>query len=449
MAEEQTSRAARPDPLGACDRPGAPDRSKAPARTETPDQPEVPGPPDLTEPASRRLRCALIGCGKVAVKHIKAIRYHKQRLELVALADTRPEAAAAVLKACGLSGKAAAGIAVFADAGEMLRQARPDLVAITTPSGSHYQLAMLALQAGAHVLVEKPLTLSLPEADRLLQEAAERGLKLAVGHIYRFFPLVRELEADLREGRFGRILYGDVKVRWGHDQAYYDQAAWRGTWAQDGGALMNQSIHALDLMTWLLGGKVVAASGWIARQTHLMEAEDLGLAMLRFDHGALCLVEGTTSTDPRRQEASFTIECSEGEIRAGILAGRPSIQVRDRRGRKLTGLYLRRFLRRIWRQGGPAALLQLRNPHSGLYGDLAAAIIADSPPLAGGLSGRTAVAHVLAIYQSAKTGRTVVLPADDFGMADMDQFFTAGQTNSDGQANPVGQPADRSEGSGG
>ncbi|MEA4890314.1 MAG: Gfo/Idh/MocA family oxidoreductase [Clostridiaceae bacterium] len=378
---------------------------------------------DKSQETDSPLRVALVGCGKVARKHIQALRYHHRRAVLTALVDTRPAAAAALLRSCGFTAAEASAVPVFADTAEMLTRVKPDLVAITTPSGTHYAIAMAALRAGAHVLVEKPLTLNLTEAEILLKTAAEQNLKVAVGHIYRFFPVVRSLAADLREGRFGRVLYGDVKVRWGHDQAYYDQAAWRGSWSQDGGALMNQSIHALDLMIWLLGGRAVEACGWIDRQTHRMEAEDFGLAMLKLDNDAYCLIEGTTNTDPKRPEASFTVQCTGGEIRAGIVKGKPSIRIRDRDGRKLGGRYLRRFLLAEWRRGGLGALLQLKNPHSGLYGDLIAAIRENRAPLADGGAGLAAVEMVLAIYQSARLKRTVTLPVDDFSLADMRGFF--------------------------
>ena len=133
---------------------------------------------------------------------------------------------------------------------------------------------------------------------------------------------------------------------------------------------MNQSIHALDLMTWLLNSEVVEVCGWIDRLQHNMEAEDFGLAMLRLGNGSYCQIEGTTATDPGRQEASFYISGSEGEIRAGLMAGKPYVQVHGRNGEKLTGRYWRRFIRATWRSGGFAAFRQLKKPHSGLIGDL-------------------------------------------------------------------------------
>jgi UDP-N-acetyl-2-amino-2-deoxyglucuronate dehydrogenase len=218
-------------------------------------------------------------------------------------------------------------------------------------------------------------------------------------------------------------LYGDVTVRWGHGQDYYDQAAWRGTWAQDGGALMNQSIHAMDLMTWLLGSPVREVSGWIGQLAHRMEAEDFGLAILSLENGGVCQVEGTTCTDPGRQEAAFTIIGTEGEIRCGILKGKPNVRILDRQGHDLTWRYLRRFVGQQWRQGSLRSLLQLKNPHSGLYRDMIRAIREKRAPLADGMSGRQAIELVLAIYQSALLKKTVILPLQNFTIKEMSDFF--------------------------
>jgi predicted dehydrogenase len=370
-------------------------------------------------PDDRRLRCAIVGCGKVAAKHLKAIRHLDKILRLTGLVDTRPEAARSLLTQARIREP----VPIYQDMAALLEAEMPNLVAITTPSGTHDRLARQALLAGAHVLVEKPLTLSLDQADGLLALAAERHLQIAVGHIYRFFPLVQDLAADLAAGKLGRVLYGSVAVRWGHDQAYYDAASWRGTWEQDGGARMNQSIHALDLMMYLLGGKVVAATGQIGRLAHHMEAEDFGLATLKLDNGTYCLLEGTTATDPNRLEASFTILCSAGEVRAGICAGKPYVRVRDRAGHNLTGRYWRRFLWQTWRKGGLRAITRLGNPHSGIYADLAGAIRNNRPPLADGKSGRDAVAAVLAIYSAAKRGQTARCPQDADPLESMRGFF--------------------------
>lgn len=367
----------------------------------------------------KQLKVALVGCGVVATKHLKAVRSLKQSFQLCAVVDARPEAAAALLHRFGLAGGQTPEVRIYETVSTMLEECSPDLVAVTTPSGSHYTIALAALRAGSHVLVEKPLTLDLKEARHLLEVAEQQNLRVAVGHIYRFFPLVALLREDLQAGRFGRLFYGDVKVRWGHDQAYYDQAAWRGTWHADGGALMNQSIHALDLMTWLLGQPVERVSGWIDRQAHVMEAEDFGLAMLQLANGVYCQLEGTTNTDPQRQEASFFICGSRGEIRAGLRGGKPYFKVRGHSGQRLTGHYLWRFIKGLMKTAGPVGFLQLKNPHTGLYRDLAEAIIQQRPPLADGRSGLQAVEQVLAIYQSALTDRPIQLPLGDFQLQAM------------------------------
>jgi UDP-N-acetyl-2-amino-2-deoxyglucuronate dehydrogenase len=370
-----------------------------------------------------RLKVALVGCGKVAVKHLKAILSFSRDIELVGLADINPEAPGALCRACGLPPVKAAAVPVYADYHKMLDDQAPDLVAVTTASGSHYEIAAAAIAAGAHVLVEKPLTLSLREADQLLEAARSRKVLIAVGHIYRFFPMVRMLQEDLRKGLFGRVLYGQVDVFWGHDQAYYDQAAWRGTWSQDGGALMNQSIHALDLMTWLLGSPVREVIGRIGRLSHVMEAEDIGLAVLRMENGGFCQVAGTTCTKPERHEASFIIVGTDGEVRCGLDRGKPRVKIIGPQGKKLTMRYLCRYLREQLKEGGLRSLIRLSNPHCGLYGDLLQAVRENRNPLADGLSGRQGVELVLAIYRSSLENRPVTLPLADFSIAAMTGFF--------------------------
>lgn len=370
-----------------------------------------------------RLSFAMIGCGKVAEKHLKAVLAFQGRLTIAGLSDSRIEAAARLLSGLPLSAQQQQAIPVFADYRDMLETVRPQLVAITTPSGSHYRMGLDAIEAGASVIIEKPLTLSLREADELLEKARERGVWIAVGHIYRYFPLVADLAREIRSGQHGKVLYGDVKVRWGHDQAYYDQAAWRGTYAQDGGAVMNQSIHALDLMTYLMGSDIVSAKGTLDRMTHRMEAEDFGLAILRMQDGAWCAFEGTTNTDPKRQEASFFVLTEKLEIRGGILAGKVRMTIRDRSGKNHLFAYMRRLLTARWRSGGLAGIRMLFHPHTELYRDFLEALDENRAPRADGLSGRNALEAVLLIYQSAVSGCEERLPIGPFTISDMAGYF--------------------------
>jgi UDP-N-acetyl-2-amino-2-deoxyglucuronate dehydrogenase len=371
----------------------------------------------------KKFRIAVIGCGNVAKKHLKAIFQNQDMVRLVALADTSEKAMKSLLAASRLTGIQKAGIPCYTDYNTMLEEQSPDIVCITTPSGTHAGIGLDAIRHGANLLLEKPMTLSLEEAQRLVEEAGNAGVKIALGHIYRFFPFVEQIVLDLRNNIYGEVLYGAVKVHWGHDQAYYDQAGWRGTWKQDGGVLMNQSVHALDLMCWLMGSRVCEVSGMIARQCHAMEAEDLGLGMLRFENGAYCTLEGTTSTDPDEHEASFDLLCARGRIQAGIRSGIPYLDVRDRQGKKQAAHYMRGLLRQVFQKGGLSLLRRLGNPHSGIVRDLCFSILENRPPRADGRSGQNALELVLAIYKSAKIKSPVGLPLEGFSTGDMVGFF--------------------------
>lgn len=369
------------------------------------------------------LQLAVVGCGVVARKHVKAAWALSPGVRLAALVDPVPGAAERLMTACRIPPAERARVSVFPDLASCLSALRPDLVAITTPSGSHADLALQAIGAGAHVLVEKPMTLDLADADRVLAAAREAGVSVAVGHIYRCFPLVGILVGDLRAGRFGRILSGSVHVRWGHDQAYYDQAAWRGTWAADGGALMNQSIHAFDLMAWLMGGEPARIRGTLARQARRMEAEDYGAGILEFRGGAVCLLEGTTTTDPRDHEALFFLQAEGGSVRAGLRRGTISVEIRDARDRNVTGSYIRRWLGTLGSVGRLRALRNLGNPHFALYADWIDAVRTGRAPVADGQSGRQALEMVLALYRSARTGTPVSFPLASGNTMDMAGFL--------------------------
>ena len=376
-----------------------------------------------------RLNYVLIGCGKVAEKHLKAALSFPERITITALADNRPGAAEKLMSGLGMSSAAKAAVRVFQDYRDMIQTASPQIVAITTPSGSHFQMSLAAIEAGAHVIIEKPMTLSLDEADVLIQRAREKQVRIAVGHIYRYFPLVASLADEIRYGKHGRVLYGDVKVRWGHDQAYYDQAAWRGTYDHDGGAVMNQSIHALDLMTFLMGSGIVTARGVVDRMTHQMEAEDFGLAILGLQNGAWCAFEGTTTTDPKRQEATFYVLTEKTEIRGGILAGRVKMTIRSRDGKNHVMAYLKQLLAGRWRESGLDGIRMLFKPHTELYRDFLAALAENRAPLADDLSGRAAVESVLLIYKSARSGSEERLPVSPFVITDMKGCFQGSQND--------------------
>lgn len=379
------------------------------------------------------LKFALVGLGRAARHHLMALRVQqkKGRAELIAVADANQAAAD---KALHTHAKAYfRDVPIYASLGEILEHCQPDVVAITTPSGSHKALAVEALAAGCHLLVEKPIAMSSEDAREICEAAEKAGKRVALGHVYRYFPLVDQVQHDLKNGRFGRIYYGTVQVRWGHDQAYYDSAPWRGTRAADGGVVMNQSVHALDLMRWLLcvddndssetseayrtpetlvpsgisevsdlsKGPETSVKAFCDRQSHRMESEDLGLALFRFGNDSYLSYEGTTSSEPAAQEASFYICAEKGEIRARLYRKKISCEMIENGGKRITRQYIRRWLGRELKKEGLAALTQIGNPHYFIYSDFIEAIREKHDPRASARDGLASVAMVEAIYKDS------------------------------------------------
>ena len=190
-------------------------------------------------------------------------------------------------------------VAVYTDHKKMLEEMEIDAVGIATESGYHGAIALDALKAGVHVLIEKPMALTLEEIDAVNKLADEKGLKVAVAHQNRFNPPILKLRRALEEGRFGRIINITARILWTRDQNYYDQAPWRGTRAQDGGTLMNQCIHNIDLLQWMMGSEVVSVKSERGTFLRDIEMEDYGALVVRFANGAIGLIEGTACVYPK------------------------------------------------------------------------------------------------------------------------------------------------------
>ena len=370
---------------------------------------------------SIRLKAAIIGCGRVSEKHIRAISNLSDRLTLCALVDTNPDAPSQLLSSCKRKIKKykdfTSTLKTYIDYKEMLAEAAPDIVAITVPSGLHYQIAKDCLEAGCHILLEKPMTMSNKTSRDLYMLAESKGLCIAMGHIYRYFPIVSLIHEDMANGVFGKVGHGSVVVRWGHENDYYGQAAWRGTWKSDGGALMNQTVHALDLMCYLMNADALKVKGMMARRFRNMEAEDTALGVYQFGNGALCQVEGTTATFPNDHEASFFINAEKAAIRISLHKGKPSYSIITPKGKNLAFRYLRRYIK----QWGLSYLIHVaKNPHYGIYADLYRAVTTKSSPVADGRSGFVAVDMVLGFYRAVLKNSEIELPlASEFKIEEM------------------------------
>nr|WP_320190610.1 Gfo/Idh/MocA family oxidoreductase [uncultured Desulfobacter sp.] len=373
--------------------------------------------------AETPLRVALIGCGRIAAKHIMAITKRNSGLLLCAVADTSPRPFDKLFNACKLSDKKKHQIKkdvnTYTDYKQLLEKEIPDITAITAPSGLHYTIAKAALLNGSHILLEKPMSMSTRQAKELLEICEQKNRRIAMGHIFRYFPVVGNLQKDIAAGRFGKLSHGSVVVRWGHNQSYYDHRAWRGTWANDGGVLMNQCVHAIDLMCWLMNSRAVAANAILGKRFHDMEAEDLALGTLQLDNGALCQIEGTANSPSCDHEAAFYLLGEKGEVRMGIRRGRPYFDIRTNRKKK----NLEYFIREI-RSRGLSGLFALTNPHAGIYADLKEAVLNEKSPIADAKSGMMSVESVLALYLSAKEKKQIKIPlAKNFSTEEMSEYI--------------------------
>ena len=337
------------------------------------------------------LRVALVGCGRISRNHFDAIA-STPGIELTAVCDLVPERADAAARLLG--------VRAFYSYEEMLRDADCDIVSVTTPSGLHPTHAMQAARAGKHVISEKPMALSLSAADEMLQVSENAGVRLFVVMQNRLNPAIQLLRRAIDKGRFGRIYTLNATVRWTRPQEYYDQAAWRGTWALDGGAIMNQASHYVDLLQWL-GGPVESVMAYTATLARKIEAEDTGVAVMKYRSGALGVLEVTMLSHPRNLEGSVTILGENGAVKIG---GTSVNRVEhwefadyddDDKGVESAAT-------------SPTSVYGFG--HQGYYRNVVASLKGHAPPDTDGLSGRASLELILATYESSRTSRQVVLP---------------------------------------
>ncbi|MDO4269447.1 MAG: Gfo/Idh/MocA family oxidoreductase [Eubacteriales bacterium] len=348
---------------------------------------------------------AIIGCGRIADNHIDAAL--QNGMHVAALCDISEASMARVTEKFGLT-----DAVHYTDYKDMLRLAPPELVTVATGSGMHAPMTLDCLAAGCHVIVEKPMAMSLADADRMIALAEEKGLKLCVCQQNRFNKAVQRIRKAVEDGSFGRMYHGAAHVRWHRDVAYYDTAPWRGTWEADGGCLFNQCIHTIDLLRWMLGDEVDEVTGMTANLAHPnIETEDIGLAMVRFKNGALGVIEGTTNVYPENLEAALYLFGENGTVKAA--------------GEAVNRLELWRFENESDEEEAEvrrACSEDIENVygfgHVPLYADMRDAIETGRAPLVDGHAGRRAIELVLAVYLSNKERRPVKLPLTGVGTMD-------------------------------
>lgn len=339
------------------------------------------------------LKFALLGCGRIAKRHSELLGHGQiDNAKLVTVCDIVEEKAKKIGEQFG--------VPHFTDMNEMLANTDIDVVTVLTESGYHAEHVIEIAKHKKHIVVEKPMALTLDDADAMIKTCDEAGVKLFVVKQNRFnVPVVKAREA-LESGRFGKLVLGTVRVRWCRPQAYYDQDPWRGTWALDGGVLTNQASHHVDLLEWMMG-EVESVHAMSTTALANIEAEDTAIVNLRFRNGALGIIEATTAVRPKDLEGSLSVLGEKGTVEIGGFAVNQM---------------------KVWNfteeQEGDADVMEKYsvNPpnvygfgHQAYYDHVVDSILNNTKHLVDGLQGRKSLELINAIYESIETKKEVFL----------------------------------------
>lgn len=357
------------------------------------------------------MKYALIGCGRIAVNHMKAAINNE--LEIVAVCDVLEEKMEELLAKYGLEKDES--IKRYTDYKKMIEELQPELASIATESGLHAEIALYCIEKGVNLIIEKPMAMSIEDANKIIDLAEEKNVKVSACHQNRFNVAIQKLRKAVESGRFGKLSHGSIHVRWNRNAGYYEQAPWRGTWEQDGGALMNQCIHGIDLLRWMMGDEIEEIYGATRQQFHdYLEAEDVGMAVIKFKNGAIGTIEGTTNVFPKNLEETLYIFGENGTVKIGG-ASTNNIDVWDfavetEEDQENKGL--EEETSNVYGNG-----------HTSLFADVMDAIENDRKPYVDAVAGRNALEVVLSIYKSQKTAAPVKFPLTDFASTDMKGEF--------------------------
>lgn len=343
------------------------------------------------------MRYGLIGCGRIAPNHLEAAK--NCGIEIVAICDIVQDRMVATAEKFGISEK----IRLYEDYKQMLAQEDLQLVAICTESGKHASIALDCIATGCHVIIEKPIALSLCDADAIIEAGRKQGVVVCACHQNRFNKSIMKIREAVDEGRFGRLFHGAAHIRWNRGKQYYDQDEWRGTWEQDGGVLMNQCIHNIDLLRWMMGNDIDEVFAFTDNLNHpYLETEDLGLALVKFSNGAYGLIEGTSNVYPSNLEETLYLFGERGTVKA---SGKSVNLIEE--WRFSDGKDTAEEIKAKYHENPPNVY---GFGHIPLYEDVFQAIEGNREPYITGEDGRRALELVLAIYKSSALGTSVKLP---------------------------------------
>ena len=325
-----------------------------------------------------KLRFAILGCGRISARHVEALINNRKEAELVAVYDIIEELAAEK-KNQYESLVEGSNIKVYTDYSEFVNDENIDVVTIASISGYHAEQAIDCLNRDKHVLIEKPMALSVEDADKIIALGKKKNKKICISHQNRFIPAVQMLKQAIDEGRFGKLIHGTARTLWARDDNYYKQASWRGTKALDGGTLMNQCIHNIDLLQWMLGGDVERISSEIDTFIRDIETEDFGAILIRFKNGAVGIVEGSVCVYPKNLEETLSIFGEKGTV-------------------VLSGNKIKTWLFEDMKEYDTLEFDEDNLGHTPLYKDFIDAINNNRKPLVDGEEGKKAIELILKAY---------------------------------------------------
>jgi UDP-N-acetyl-2-amino-2-deoxyglucuronate dehydrogenase len=342
----------------------------------------------------RKLRFAVVGCGRISANHFAAIERHANRIELVGVCDIDPAALEKMTRKTGVAG--------YGGLEELLTKCNADIVALATPSGLHPEQAILVAESGRHVMTEKPMATRWEDGKRMVQACDNAGVRLFVVKQNRHNATLRLLKSAVQRGRFGKIYMVTVNVFWTRPQSYYDSAKWRGTWEFDGGAFMNQASHYVDLLDWLIG-PVESAYAYTATLARNIEVEDTGVAAVRWRTGTLGSVNVTMLTHPKNLEGSITIIGEKGTVRIGGVA--------------VNEIQHWEFAEpgeedKVVKEASYQTTSVYGFGHPAYYDNVIKVLRGEAEPDTDGREGLRSLELLIAIYRSARDGHRVSLPLE-------------------------------------
>ena len=343
------------------------------------------------------LNFVIIGCGRIANKIVDGIISNSEKAKLVAVCDILEDKMQQIKNRYIEKSNVLDEVIEVSDYKKVLEKVKIDVAIISTESGYHEEIGLYFLENGVNIIIEKPIAMSIQGAQKLVDMAKEKNLKLAACHQNRFNYPIQLLKKAIKENRLGRIFNGMARILWTRDDNYYLQAPWRGTWTLDGGTLMNQCIHNIDLINWMMDDEIDTVYAQTSNYIRNIEAEDYGVILIRYKSGKITTIEGSAIVYPKNLEETLTITGEKGTVVIGGMA------VNKINNWRVEGDNEQEYLSIDC--GDPNSVYGYG--HEALYKDFIEAIEENREPLVNGVAGLNAVKIILAAYKSQKTGKVI------------------------------------------